>query len=285
MQTTLFSSSTTLMDTGTLVGPRPAAYSLNDSNTKPSKRTLTVRNYSRRPQSFVILASPPAFAPLSVPYVVRHCVYQASLQVAAETGSHTFVLPVLGGQPGADDTGSKSGPVYAITGRARQKPEAGVALFVSDTHTLQEGDGVGPGERCAMTMPEGYEAGFSKVKMPKDLDDDDPVANSKGTVGIETDNTFNSMHPGYPFVRLGAPNPYNPREIVRLVTWDAVPGNAYLIRPNLHTWIVARDTAEKGSIFELAQSAKTQTISFAAGEVAAEVIFEKNGTFTLIKGI
>ncbi|KAB5583394.1 hypothetical protein GE09DRAFT_1247715 [Coniochaeta sp. 2T2.1] len=270
---------------GTVVGPRPAADSHNDSNTIPSKRTLTVRNYSGRPQSFIILTSPPAFAPLSVPDVVRHCDYQASLLVAAETGSHTFILPVLGGQPGADDTVSKSGPVYAVTGCARQKPEAGVPLFVSDVHTLQEGDGVGPGERCVMTMPEGYEAAFFKGKMPKDLDDDDPVANSKGTVGIETDNTFDSTHPGYPFVGLGAPNPYNPREIVPLVTWDAVPGNAYLIRPNLHTWIVARDTAEKGSIFDLTQSAKTQTVSFAAGEVAAEVIFEKNGTFTLIKGV
>lgn len=136
-----------------------------------------------------------------------------------------------------------------------------------------------------MTMPDGYEAAFSKGNMPIDPDDDDPISNSKGTVGIETDNTFDAAHPGYPFVGLGAPNPYNPRETVPIVTWDAVPGNAYLVRPHLHTWIVARDTAERGAIYELTQSTKVETVSFAAADVAAEVIFEKNGSFTLIKGV
>ncbi|KAH8906715.1 hypothetical protein BR93DRAFT_628408 [Coniochaeta sp. PMI_546] len=285
IQTTSSTSSTTLRDLNPPIALRPLNAAAVESNTMPQKRTLTIRNYSSRPQSFVLLASPPAFAPLAVPDVVRHCVYQASLLVAAETGSHTFIIPVLGGQTDLEATAAASRPVYAVTGCARQKPDPGVALFVSDVHALQEGDGVGPAERCRMTMPDGFEAAFSKAKMPNDPDDDDPVANSKGTVGIETDNSFDASCPGYPFIGLGAPNPYNPREIVPIVTWDAVPGNAYLVRPNLHTWIVARDTAEKGSIYELTQSTKVETVSFTSGDVAAEVIFEKNGTFTLIKGV
>ncbi|OIW27827.1 hypothetical protein CONLIGDRAFT_682842 [Coniochaeta ligniaria NRRL 30616] len=281
---TISSASSTLKDITPLAAFRYASATTAEPNAMPPRRTLTVRNYSSRPQSFVLLASPPTFAPLAVPDVVRHCVYQASLLVAPETGSHTFIIPLLGGQPSLEGTGTASGPVYAITGCARQKPDPGVTLFVSDVQTLQEGDGVGPGERCRMTMPDGFEAAFSKQKMPADPDDEDPVVNSKGTVGIETDNSFDSTNPGYPFVGLGAPNPYNPREIVPAVTWDAVPGNAYLVRPNLHTWIVARDTAEKGSIYDFAQSTKVETVSFTAGDVAAEVIFEKDGTFTLIKG-
>jgi len=248
-------------------------------------RTLTVRNFSSRPQSFVLLASPPAFVPLAVPSVTRHCVYQASLLVAAETGSHTFVIPVPGGQPDSDGITTASGPIYAVTGCARQKPESGVRLFVSDVHALQEGDGVGPGERCGMTMPEGYEAAFSKAKMAKDPDDDDPIANTKGIVGIETDNSFDSTHQGHPFLGLGAPNPYNVREIVPILTWDAVPGNTYLLRPNLHTWILARSTGEKGSIFEPTEGTGSVAVTFSTVESAVEAIFEKDGTFTLIRGV
>lgn len=257
------------------------------ANTMPPHRTITVRNYTTRPQSFVLLASPPAsaaFSPLAVPDAVRLCVYQASLLVAAETGSHTFVMPVLGGQPDPEGTGAASGPVYAVAGCALQKPEAGLPLFVSDVHTLQPGDGVGPAERCGMTMPDGHDAAFTEAKMPLDPDDDDPVANSKGTVGIEVDNSFDSPHPAFPFVGLGAPNTYNTREIVPIVTWDAVPGSVYLVRPDLHTWVVARGTAERGSIFELAPGTQALPVSFAAGNGAAEVIFEKNGSFTLVAG-
>jgi hypothetical protein len=282
VQMTVSATPSSMTETTTVIALRQTGQSPIDSSTMPLKRTLTVRNYSSRPQSFVLLASPPAFAPLAVPDIVRHCVYQASMLVATETGSHTFVIPILGGQAGVEDGAAAAGPVYAVTGSARQKPEAGVTLFVSDVHTLREGDGVGPGERCVMTMPDGFEAAFSKAKMPKDPDDDDPVANSKGTVGIEVDNSF-GFNPHYPFVGLGAPNPYKPREVVPLVTWDAVPGNAYLIRPNLHTWVVARDSAEKGAVFDLTQGTKTQAVSFAAGDDATEVIFEKNGTFTLVK--
>lgn len=274
-------SSTTVAVTKPLPTLRQAGDSLAEDHTKGPKRTLTVRNYSSRPQAFVLLANSPAFAPLAVPDSVRHCVYQSSLLVAAETGSHTFVIPVLGGHPDLDGVGAAAGPIYAVTGCARQKPQAGVKLFVSDVHTLQEGDGVGPGERCGMTMPEGYEACFSKKKMPKDPDDDDAIANSKGTVGIETDNSFDAANPGCPFIGLGAPNPYNTREMVPIVTWDAVPGNTYLLQPRLHTWIVARDTAETGAVFELTEGTRSVGVTFTGSYASAEVIFEKDGTFKL----
>lgn len=58
------------------------------------------------------------------------------------------------------------------------------------------------------------------------------------------------IHSAYPFVGLGAPNPNDPHEIIPIVTWDAIPGNVYILKPS-SKWITAKGLADQGTLTDL----------------------------------
>lgn len=285
---------------------------------------LTVRNASLRPASFAIATAPPTFLHLSKPERVWMSIYQASLRVAGGSGSHSFILPPAASFPASSSSSSSSTsitttagltlaaarawqrPVYVVAGCAREPPAPGVTLFASDYRLLRGGDGIGPAERCVMTMPDGSEATFSDAAgLGGDNDDDDDNAEERlGTISIYIDNSFSYPHKGrwcllshdwvlmrasgsltrteYPFIGIGAPNPHNMREIVPMVTWDAIPGSIYMVRPNFDTWVVLKQSSSRGTIVDwesIKASNRAITVSLTQGGGSAEVSLEKNGMF------
>ena len=129
----------------------------------PQDHTLTVCNHSTLAQPFLVFPAMPSFGNFSIPEEVHTSIYHASLAVAPETGSTTFVFPSSReGIQGLEDYAGMSS-VYAITGRAHAKMAPGLRLFATDYTALHfEANGKLEQSSCLMTMPDGFEASFVK---------------------------------------------------------------------------------------------------------------------------
>ncbi len=86
----------------------------------------------------------------------------------------------------------------------------------------------------------------------------------------------------YPFVGLGAPNPYDRREIIPIVTWDAVPGSVFVFKPS-PIWYCSRGKAVYAEITDVDYWSVKASIDLSDDELQKEVIYEKNGDFTVLK--
>lgn len=85
-----------------------------------------------------------------------------------------------------------------------------------------------------------------------------------------------------PFVGLGIPNPYAREEIIPIVSWEAVPGSVYDLKPN-SIWHCARGKSIHGTILDLDQWHVKASVEFSSEDSQTELIYERNGTFTVEK--
>ncbi|RPA87714.1 hypothetical protein BJ508DRAFT_357317 [Ascobolus immersus RN42] len=247
-----------------------------DSETSET-RTVTVRNEAAFPAGFILLPTLPTFHPLNIPDLVRISIYQSSLRVAAETGSHTFVIPL---------PGTKNEPtIFAITGCDRQAAKEGRVLYCSDVVVLKAGlEAVEEGaSSCRMTMPEGYEPCF--VKDRADIKASSTPGSKLGGswVSIQVDNSFRYPAPDGPFVGIGAPNPYNnSREIIPLCTWSAKPGHRYIFRADYRQWRMMQGLGKPGAIMVEVPDEKSTVFTFPdEKDEKLELIHGMDGTFSL----
>ena len=69
------------------------------------------------------------------------------------------------------------------------------------------------------------------------------------------------------------------KEIIPVVTWDAVPGCVFIVHPKSTEWLVARDTATRGTIVDVMQPASSEKyLKVSAAHGVIEVLYGKNGT-------
>ncbi len=114
------------------------------TRSRPQNFALTIRNHSALAQPFLLFPATPSFLPFSIPEELHTSIYQASLLVAPETGSITFVIPPASTRS-LEEVENATGPipdgeVYAITGLARARMEPGLRLFVTDSVLLKAVD-------------------------------------------------------------------------------------------------------------------------------------------------
>ena len=85
----------------------------------------------------------------------------------------------------------------------------------------------------------------------------------------------------FPFVGLGAPDPYNVNNVIPIAIFEAQPGCTYSIRPNSR-YLIAAGTADPGQIVAIDPSTKLYILDFSDPSVlSAEVIHNENGTFSI----
>lgn len=85
----------------------------------------------------------------------------------------------------------------------------------------------------------------------------------------------------FPFVGLGAMDPYNPNNVIPIAVFEAQPGCTYTVRPNSRYLIMA-GTAEPGQIIVVDDSTPLNILDFSDPSMnSAEVIHNENGTFSI----
>lgn len=190
----------------------PVTIDTRSSGKKPylQGHTLMVRNRSSLAQPFLVFPALPSFGKFSVPEEVLTSTYQASLAVAPETGSTTFVFP--SSMAGIHNAEKPAGSlVYAITGRAHAKMAPGLRLFATDYRALHpEAKGDLEQSSCLMTMPDGFEPSFVKLGAEGSTNANnfgdsmnemvvemvDSQRSPAGTIRISVDDSFSYPGPG-----------------------------------------------------------------------------------------
>jgi hypothetical protein len=85
-----------------------------------------------------------------------------------------------------------------------------------------------------------------------------------------------------PFIGIGAPDPYNPHNIIPVCTWLAEPGTLYVLKPKMNVWRVAQRAAKSGDIIDTSLLSTAVKATFNIARPPRDLFYKDSNTF--IKG-
>lgn len=155
-------------------------------------------------------------------------------------------------------------PIYAVTGTTNEPIKTDTVLNVSFQHLLTK-----ESSSCTMEMKADEEPRFKDFgRSPRE-----------DRFRIMVDDSFTFPNKRVPFIGLGVPDPYHPKEAICVVAWEAVPKETYLILPS-NLWRCSRGKSKAGHVISTDISADGHDVEFY--ESGATYRFKCTNTGTIV---
>jgi len=223
---------------------------------------ITILNKTALDQQYLLFQTFPTANQQPTPTVYRN-VYQASPIVPKPTAQGEV----------SRATFNITEQWYAINGTSPSPLNANVTVNTSESLPVTVGSGSSSGTTLSLTTIN------SDGEDPKFDDSKTSAAAPNGAFQIVADSSFQFPNQNNIFIGLGAPDPFDPSNVLPTATIAALPGETQTIWPH-NKWYISTGSFQQGQIIDIQSLTTTPlAVDFESGLPKQIFTNKSNGTF------